>query len=270
MENKKGNKGLVVIFVILLLGVFFFLGYITCKNNFFNLEKVTNTSKNKDCEETQEIRDKDKKYTLFELKQSLAKYEFLFDNIHDLKDIPKDRLYTAVFNQTYNRENKNVTLDEFNFAYKKTIFNEINVEPQDIGFDDPCMGMILYKYNDTNKSFEYVELGGHDCGFGTFPVVANRGIYDFKIQGNKYILTEYVIYSRPHPEERDNNDNRKYYKTYEDATNGANVLFEQNNTIDPFDDVHSKFIDYKDSLQKATFTFEEKNGVLTLVDYILA
>ena len=65
MENKKGNKGLVVIFVILLLGVFFFLGYITCKNNFFNLEKVTNTSKNKDSEETQEIRDKDKKYTLF-------------------------------------------------------------------------------------------------------------------------------------------------------------------------------------------------------------
>ena len=55
MENKKGNKGLVVIFVILLLGVFFFLGYITCKNNFFNLEKVTNTSKNKDCEETKEI-----------------------------------------------------------------------------------------------------------------------------------------------------------------------------------------------------------------------
>ena len=69
---------------------------------------------------------------------------------------------------------------------------------------------------------------------------------------------------------KDNNDNRKYYKTYEDATNGVNVLFEQNNTIDPFDDVHSKFIDYKDSLQKATFTFEEKNGVLTLVDYILA
>ena len=29
LENKKGNKGLVVIFVILLLGVFFFLGYAT-------------------------------------------------------------------------------------------------------------------------------------------------------------------------------------------------------------------------------------------------
>ena len=259
MKNK--NKIVVVGGVVLLLVVFFFLGYVACNKNWFKQEVNNNAEKNTKVEN---------EYNLSEVKNSLANYEYLFDTAHSLDEVSKEKIYTAIFNNIYKREKKNVTLDEFNTEYKKTIFNNIKIDPQDIGFDTSCMDLIQYKYNSSTKTFEYNELPGHDCSFGSYPVVANRGVYDYKKNNNSYVLTEYIIFSHPTPEEDMQQGIRKYYRTYEDATNGANVLFEQQKSIDPFDNTNSKYSEYTDQLQKVMYTFEEKNGVLTLVDYKIA
>ena len=262
MKNKKVNKILWVCLVVFLLGVFFFLGYVVSDANIFKFGKTnstTNKANNSD--------KKEKKYSLLDLERSVVNYERLFDEAHNLDEVPKDKLYTLIFNTMYGRQNRSVTLDEFIAGYKKTIFNSIEIKPQNIGFDVSCMDLIQYKYNDSTKTFEYNELPGHDCGFVSFPVVANREIYGYEEKDNQYILTKYIVYSHPTPDELDNNNSRKYYRTFDDAKNGVNLLFEQDNSIDPFDITRSKFTEYTDKIQKVVYTFEDKNDVLTLVDY---
>ena len=276
-EKKKGNGLVAVVIILLVLALLGAVGYIAYdKGWILSDKKETNESnennKSKGSNETKTSSTKENKYSYDDLEKEITSYESLFTGINDLSEISKKDLYTLVFNNIYSRKKENITLDDFNKEYKKTIFNNIELEPQDIAFDTMCENLILYKYNTTSKTFEYQELPGHDCGFGYYPVVANTKLYDYEVKDNKYVITKYIMFSYPNPGENDNNNMRKYYLTYEDAKNERNELFKKDNTTDPFKKSYSSDYDINQvisKLQKAVYTFEDKDGVLTLTDYKL-
>lgn len=254
-SEKKNNGVILIVLVLVILGL---VGYILYDKGIIVLsdkkevsEKSTKKSKN----ET-DNGNNNKTYTYYEIYESLRPYTSLFINVNSLSDISKEDLEIRVFNRMFNKVENNVTLDEFNNNYKKTIFNEIELMPQDIGFTDYCKHLTKFKYNASTKTFEHQELPPHDCGYGYYPISKESMLYNYEVKENTYTITNYVVYYQKAPDYYE-----KYYTTYADAKNATNELSNGLN----MDVIYEN----RDKLQKETYTFEIKNGILTLTDYKL-
>ena len=104
-------------------------------------------------------------------------------------------------------------------------------------------------------------------------------IYDFEFRDNQYIVTEYSVYYRRIPSD---DESVTYYGSYADVEAETNALFQspylnrtgdwyrcENFHFDSFEEkINKDFDSYRDRLTKIIYTFEVKDGVLTLVDYV--
>ena len=109
-------------------------------------------------------------HSFSEIKKIIDTYGDLFVDADSFSKVSKENLRMRLFNNAFHREKKDISLDEFNKMISESAFNNVEIEAGDIGFDTGCSSLILYKYNKDSKKFEYQELPGHDCGFGSFPV----------------------------------------------------------------------------------------------------
>ena len=279
MKNKK------IILVTIILVIISFLGGAAFSTIIFNQksEAVTNDAKDKKDNGSQkeavtnDAKDKKdngsqkgKRYSLSDISKIIDTYGDFFIEDKSFSEVSKEDLRMVLFNNAFHGENRNVSLEEFNKTISNSPFNSMGIEPGDIGFDVSCKSLIQYKYNNETKVFEYQELPGHDCGFGSYPIISDTVVDDYRYENNKYVVTEYVIYYRNVPEDRIN-----FYGTYEDALNEKNSIYYTQ--IDNFKYkwryygitpyiTNNILEEYKDKLTKVVFTFEEKNGVLTLTD----
>ena len=209
-------------------------------------------------------------HSFSEIKKIIDTYGDLFVDADSFSKVSKENLRMRLFNNTFHREKKDISLDEFNKMISESAFNNVEIEAGDIGFDTGCSSLILYKYNKDSKKFEYQELPGHDCGFGSFPVTFDTIVDDYKFENNQYVVTEYAIYYRNVPEDKIN-----FYGSREDAENGSNSIdkMSYNSFKSEWNDYkispyisESMFEKHKNKLTKIIYTFEDKNGILTLTN----
>ena len=267
MKNKTTTVlVLLAVALIAFLGGFALRDFTTTKQTSANKSTSDNTNSIEETTTTTTTN-----HTLQEALKIVESYSRVFVNAKSLSELSKEDLQTLIFNKTFERKNETISLEDYEKAIKNSPFNTITFEPTDISFDVACKGLTLYKYNSESKAFEYQELPGHDCGFGSFPIRFDGAVYDFKVENNQYVLTEYAVYFRDIPENKIN-----FYGSYEDAekeqnpieTNEYNwFIREWNWNYLNFNSSQTKVDKYLDKVTKLTFTFEDKDGVLTLVDY---
>lgn len=262
------NKGLIIVTIVLV--VISFLGGAALSTVIINQKSESvaeNTKDKKDDNSNQKAN-----YTFSDINKIIDTYGDYFIKANSFNEVSKEDLRMTLFNNAFHMENKNISLEEFNKVVSDSPFNGIGIEPGDIPVGSACKTLIQYKYNEEAKVFEYQELPGHDCGFGSYPITFDTVVDDYRYENNKYVVTEYVIYYRNVPENRIN-----FYGSYEDAENKKNSI-----SYTAFDSFKyswryygvTPYIkqnileEYKDKLTKVVFTFEEKNGILTLTDVV--
>ena len=260
MKNK-----VTIVLILLAVALIAFLGGFALRD--CTTTKQTSTNKSA-VDNTTSVKGN---HTLQEALKIVDSYSRIFVNAKTLSELSKEDLQILIFNKAFERKNETISLENYEKAIKNSPFNTITFEPTDISFDIECKGITLYKYNSESKAFEYQESGGHDCGFGSFPIQFEGSVYDFKVENNQYILTEYAVYFRNLPENKIN-----FYGSYEDAEKEQNpietseylwFIREWNENDLDFNSSKTIVDKYLDKVTKLTFTFEDKDGVLTLVDY---
>lgn len=267
---EKGNKFVtIIIFLVFFLlggGIGFFINKSMTSESNATDNKSSNTEIKKD-------------FVLYDVLSSLEKYNNLFLGKNSLSDISSEDLMFYTFYDVVDYSNKsNVSLETIKNAFSKSIFNEIELVPQDIPAGALCKDLIKYKYDSSSQEFVYQELGGHDCGMGSFPMTYDTFLYDFDVKDNKYVVTMYAVYAQM------NNPGDyiySYYGSYQDALSKSNPLFNSPYTEVQYDSqrfsnlyydpiknkISDDFNSYQSKLTKLSYTFEIKNGVLTLIDY---
>lgn len=256
MENKKGNKKIIIIIVaiIVVLGLTCYICYdkgiiFNSQNNKESNNTKNETQKNNENETVTFTNSELEKYVNYILPVSIGPSELLYNkdyiNSEDLTISNKiEYIGSYVFNKTTTTEDyqynvisesdlKNTVEEIYGpNTYEKTTFN--------IGCGD-------YILNENDGKY-YSQTG---CG-GTSTTFVSNEVIDYKATKNSLVITTAYVFF--------NETTNKIYKDY----NQSNILDEYNEPNADTETINSYLKEYvknnQDKLSNITYTFESNDG----------
>lgn len=269
-DNKTSNKGYfgfgwtaLVAFIFLLIGLVVG-GFLTIKEvnqkdkDELKCDEKIDDKKDKDVKvknESNNIENTSDIDLIMIRIQELAHIEQVNRNINDVSELTNQELLLfAVDSLGYEDSIKKSEIEDIIEKYfgRSVVFENINCHYGD-EVEPP-----LYLYDSKKEEFvKNEEHGAHGIG-DYYADILNR-LVEYKVDGNLYVIRVKKAFAMKH----DTGFPVTYYKTYEDAHNGENVLFELK--IDSYEELenYNPEDDFNNIANDDLVTYEyvfEKNG----------
>ena len=288
-KEKKSHKGLLFIFILILMGGTFYLGlnFDKVKTTFNEkiLKKETKKEEPKEeekVEPTENIEDN----TLIEIEKAMedTRIENMLVSYKSLDELTNQQILNFALGYLPENKGETFTAEELRKALDKTILK--NLEYQDEDIIDPVLKSedtkysTAYFYDKESKTYKTnPDLQGND---GSSEIGCFSTTIGFNKNNNQYIIEKANVYGVLPPL---GPLVGPFFGKYEDVIAEKNALFdlpntnfneddenydwkvEENQHFNPADELFDNYDKYKDKVTKTTFVFEKQDGQLVLVSF---
>ena len=258
--EKKSNKGLICLVVILVLALLGTVGYILYDKGVIKLgkdETVEKTEVNDEAEEKsvpKELGD--------ELIQEIDEiYNINFSKYYSSSIDSISNQDLLVFGELYVRKQKNITFgDDLSGKDIKELVS--SYFDRDVKHEDIICRVdnnALYKYDSSSDVYKLVTEGHGHGGMGDTIYGSKTYYIDGKVVNNTVVLNTKIIYGQYIRIGQSTwGPTTNYYSSYEDSKNRTNSIIERESG-NYYELTNEDYQSVKDKLPTTTFVFEKKN-----------